>query len=140
MPLLLRLNLRVGENSFTNFMAGYKAMYMQKGGSDFGAIFSDFTTLESREMFGLRLHTQDYSIYSSFVIGTGFSYAFKNALIKTNLIYVMNFQNTIEGEYQFGNLFTSPPTRGTYELSGNYVSLMVTASLNKKYNIFSVVK
>jgi hypothetical protein len=44
----------------------------------------------------------------------------------------MNFQNTIEGEYQFGNLLISPPTRGDYRLSGNYVGLLFSASLAKR--------
>lgn len=140
MPILLRLNLRTGNNSFANFLIGLKTMYFPKGSSEYGISISDTSLRESKEIFGLRLESQDNSIYSSFVIGTGFSYAFKGVLLKSNLIYVMNFQNTMEGEYLFDNLLTSPRSRGDYKLSGNYVSLMVTASLNKKYNFIKVVK
>jgi hypothetical protein len=44
----------------------------------------------------------------------------------------MNFQNTITGEYQFGNLFTSPPAGGDYELSGNYLGLLFSFNIAKK--------
>jgi hypothetical protein len=83
------------------------------------------------EIFGLNLHSQEFSFYGSSVIGTGFSIAMDKILLKTNLTYVINFQNTIEGEYQFGNLFESEPTRGSYELSGNYLSLSFSVSLKK---------
>jgi len=130
-PLLLRLNIQSGKNSFVNFLSGLKVMYFPKGDSYYGLLISNEDNTESREIFGLNLHSQDYKFYGSFIVGTGASFAMKKLLLKANLIYVINFTSTIEGEYQFNNLFTSPPARGNYKLSGNYLGLLISASLKK---------
>jgi hypothetical protein len=130
-PLLVRLNLQAGNHTFLNFLTGLKVMYFPSGDAYYSYTISNEDNTESREVFGLNLHSQDFSFYGSFVIGTGISYTMRKVLLKTNIIYVMNFQNTIEGEYQFGNLLTSPPTRGDYELSGNYLGLLFSVSLAK---------
>ncbi len=93
-------------------------MYFPHGGSEYTYAISDEQLSDYREIFGLKLESPGNSIQGGFVIGTGCSYALDKVLLKANLIYVMNFQNTITGEYQFGNLFSSPPTRGYYNLSG----------------------
>lgn len=134
-PLMLRLNIQSTSKTYLSFLTGLKVMYFPKGSAYFGQEISDEATSESREIFGLNLHSQEFSFYGSYVIGTGFSLALDKVLLKTNLIYVMNFQNTIEGEYQFGNLFESQPTRGKYELSGNYLSLSFSVSIKKHKKI-----
>lgn len=130
-PFLLQLNLQTGKKTFASFVSGFKAMYFPHGSSDLVVSISSEELSESREIFGLKLESPENSIQGSFVIGTGCSYALENVLLKANIIYVMNFQNTISGEYQFANLFTSPDTRGYYDLSGNYLGLQFSASLKK---------
>lgn len=130
-PLLLNINLETGRKTFASFSAGYKAMYFPYGSSDFVVSISSEELSDYREIFGLKLESPENSFQGSFILGTGFSFAMEKVLLKANLIYVMNFQNTITGEYQFANLFTSPDSRGYYNLSGNYLGLLFSVSLRK---------
>lgn len=130
-PISIRFNLQTGKKTFASFTVGLKAMYFPHGESEYTYAISDEQLSDYREIFGLKLESPGNSIQGGFVIGTGFSYSLEKVLLKTNLIYVMNLQNTITGEYQFANLFTSPDTRGYYDLSGNYLGLQFSASLKK---------
>lgn len=130
-PLLLRLNIQTGRNTFASFLTGLKAMYFPSGSSDYTYAISSQEHADFREIFGLKLESPENSFQGSFIIGTGLSYTLEKVLLKANLIYTMNFQNTISGEYQFANLFTSADTRGYYDLSGNYLGLLFSASLKK---------
>jgi hypothetical protein len=130
-PLLMRLNIQAGKNSFVNFLAGMKVMYFPPGESYYGLVIHNEDMTESREIFGLNLPAQDNKYYGSVIVGAGASYLLKKVLLKANFIYVMNFPSTIKGEYQFGNLFTSLPARGDYKLSGSYLGLVFSASLKK---------
>jgi len=131
-PLLFNMRLQSGDHFFINFLTGIKVMYFPAGDAYFGLEISDQATMETREIFGLNLHSQDFPLYGSYLIGTGVSYAMKKVYLKTNLIYVMNFQNTIEGKYQYDNLFVSPAAGGEYTLSGNYLGLLFSIGLKKK--------
>jgi hypothetical protein len=131
-PILIRLNIQIKKDVFINFLSGLKVMWFPPGGSDLVLSISNEDNSETREIFGLKLHTQDNMFYGSFVIGTGVSFAMNKILLKSNIIYVMNFQNTIEGEYLFDNLLSSPSSRGNYELSGNYLGLLFSVSLARK--------
>jgi len=131
-PLLVRLNLKIRKKIFVNFLTGFKIMFFPRGTSEIGIIFHSEDNTETREVFGLRVESPDNGIQGSFVVGAGASLAIKKMLLKANLVYIMNFQNTFEGEYQFDNLLTSPPSRGDYTLSGNYVGLLFTINLLKK--------
>lgn len=133
-PLIVSLNLKTGKRTFANLSTGLKIMYFPSGEAEYTLAISDEQLSDYREIFGLKLESPENSFQGSFVIGTGFSYALEKVLLKTNLIYVMNFQNTISGEYQFANLFTSPDSRGYYDLSGNYLGLLFSVSLKKSKN------
>ncbi|MGI6477926.1 MAG: hypothetical protein ACOX0M_00615 [Salinivirgaceae bacterium] len=130
-PLLLSLNLQTSKNTFASLLIGSKIMYFPYGQSEYVYTVIDEELSESREIFGLKLESQKNAFQGSFVLGTGFSYALQKILLKANLIYVFNLQNTITGEYQFANLFVSADTRGDYNLSGNYLGLLFSISFNK---------
>ena len=130
-PILLRLNLQTGRKTFATFLTGLKVMYFPHGESEYTYAISNDELSDYREIFGLKLESPENSLQGSFVVGTGFFCALEKVLLNANLIYVMNFQNTISGEYQFANLFTSPDTRGYYDLSGNYLGLLFSVSLKK---------
>ncbi|KAF0132009.1 MAG: hypothetical protein FD155_533 [Bacteroidetes bacterium] len=130
-PIMIRLNIQVFNRLYVYLLTGLKAKYFPTGEAYFTVTMGNEDRTETREMFGLRLNSPENAFQGSFVIGTGCSYALDKVLLKANFIYVMNFQNTISGEYQFGNLFSSPPTRGYYNLSGNYLGLLFSASLKK---------
>jgi hypothetical protein len=130
-PLLIDLNLKTGKKTFANLSTGIKIMYFPSGSAEYTYAISDEELSDYREIFGLKLESCENSYQGSFVVGTGISYLLDKFLLKANLIYVMNFQNTISGEYQFANLFTSPDTRGYYDLSGNYLGLLFSFSWKK---------
>ncbi len=130
-PLLLFLNLQTTKNTFASLLVGFKTMYFSHGHAGFVFSISDEELSDRREIFGLKLESQKNALQGSFVLGTAFSYALQKILLKTNIFYVFNFQNTITGEYQFANLFTSADTRGDYKLSGNYLGLLFSISFNK---------
>ncbi|MFA5478160.1 MAG: hypothetical protein WC271_15830 [Bacteroidales bacterium] len=131
-PLLLRLNVQTGDHSYASFLTGLKAMYFPNGQQELTWAISSDELADYREIYGLKLESPENTMQGSFLIGTGYSLARKKVLLKASLIYVMNFQNTITGEYQFANLFTSPDTRGYYNLSGNYLGLLFAVSFKKK--------
>ncbi|TVR77396.1 MAG: hypothetical protein EA412_11235 [Chitinophagaceae bacterium] len=131
-PLILRLNLQTSRNAFTSLLIGFKAMYFPHGTSEYVYAISSEELSDYREIFGLKLESPKNSFQGSFLIGPAFSYSLDKFMLKTNIIYVMNFQNTFSGEYQFANLFTSPDTRGYYNLSGNYLGLLFSISFKKR--------
>jgi len=131
-PILLRLNIQTNKRIFVNFRTGLKAMYFPDGSASVSWTFHNDDDTESREVFGLRAESPLNWFQGSFVIGSGISYATKKVLLKANLIYVMNFQNSMEGDYLFDNMFVSPRSYGYYKLSGNYLGLLFTVSLAKK--------
>lgn len=131
-PLLVRLNIHAGNKVFVNFRTGFKAMYFPSGSASMSVTFHNEDGTESREMFGLRAESPYNSFQGSFIIGSGISYASKRILLKASMIYVMNFQNEMEGEYLFDNMFVSSRSYGYYKLSGNYLGLLFSVSLAKK--------
>lgn len=131
-PLLVRLNIQINQNMFANFISGLKVMYFPHGSGSLSVVFHNEDDTESRQVFFLECDSPDNSFQGSYIIGTGISIALDKMLIKSNLIYVWNFQNTMEGYYMFDNMFSSAPAGGDYELSGNYLGLMFSVSLAKK--------
>ncbi len=131
-PILLRLNIQINKRVFVNFRTGLKVMYFPAGSASLSWTFHNEDDTESREVFGLRMDSPDNMFQGSYIIGSGISYTAKKVLLKANVIYVMNFQNSMEGEYLFDNLFVSPRSYGYYKLSGNYLGLLFSVSLTKK--------
>lgn len=130
-PILYRYQFQTSSNAFITLSAGFKVMYYPTGYAYFSLEISKEDGSEAREIFGLNLETQNHSIYESFVLNPGFIIVKHNILWKPNLICVLNFQNIIKGDYQFGNLLSSLPAKGSYKLSGNYIGLNVAISLIK---------
>ncbi len=86
---------------------------------------------EIREIFAYYLLTPEGAQYSA-TFSTGVYFVLKKCLVKTNILYNKNFKNLWEGEYQFGNLFVSEPTRGDYTVSGDYIGLSTTIFFKKR--------
>ena len=107
-------------------------MFFPPGDTEFLLRFHNEDDTEIREVFGLRANSPDNMFQGSFVIGSGVSHTMKRILISTKLIYVMNFQNIMDGEYLFDNMFVSERTHGTYELSGNYIGLLFSVQFARK--------
>lgn len=130
-PLLLRLRIQINQNYYINFLTGLKIMFFPPGDAEFLLRFHNEDDTEIREVFGLRAESPDNMFQGSFIIGSGVSYTMKRMLVNTKLIYVMNFQNIMNGEYLFDNMFVSERTYGSYELSGNYIGLLFSVQFTK---------
>ena len=130
-PLLARLNIQVNKKMFAFFTTGLRALYFPPGGASYSLTFHKPDQNEAREVFGMRMDSPDNAFQGSFEIGTGLTFPINKVLLKSKIIYVMNFQNIMEGEYLFDNMFVSPRSYGQYELSGNYLTVLFSVSLIK---------
>jgi hypothetical protein len=130
-PLLARLNIQVNKKMFAFFTTGLRAFYFPPGEASLSWVFHNEDMTESREVFGMRMVSPDNAVQGSFEIGTGLIFPINKVLLKSKIIYVMNFQNIMEGEYLFDNMFVSPRSYGQYELSGNYLTVLFSVSLKK---------
>lgn len=130
-PLLARLNIQLSKKMFSFFTTGLRALYFPSGSASLTQVFHNSDQTEAREVFGMRMDSPDNAIQGSFEIGTGLTFPINKVLLKSSVIYVMNFQNIMEGEYLFDNMFVSPRSYGQYELSGNYLTVLVSVSLMK---------
>lgn len=130
-PVLLQLNIQTSNKIYLSFFSGLKAMYFPEGEAEMIQAISSEELSEHREIFGIKAESPEKQYFVSFVMGVGGAYALKNILLTTRLLYVLNFKNTISGEYLYSNLLTSPDSRGDYKLSGNYFGLLFTIRLKK---------
>lgn len=130
-PLYVKRNFQVARNLYLQPFTGLKVKYFPAGSATLSVNIYNEDQSESREVFGLRLESPDNYIQYAYAIGIGSSYGMKKVLIKANIIYSINFQTLISGEYMFGNLLVSPESRGYYELSGNYLGLLFSFNLKK---------
>ena len=87
--------------------------------------------IEIREVFAHYLFTPEGVQYSA-TFSAGVYFVLKKCLIRTNILYNKNFKNVWRGEYQFGNLLVSEPTRGDYTVSGDYFGLSTTVFFKKR--------
>jgi len=131
-PLWLEYNVHFRKKTNLILSTGLKAMFFPYGSADMVTRIFNEEHNESREIFGLKLNSQDFFFYGSYTAGFGVSHMTGWSLLKVNVIYVVNFQNTFEGEYQFANLLSSPDSRGYYKLSGNYIGLLFSVNLKKR--------
>jgi hypothetical protein len=123
--------MQISNNLFFNANVSVNVSYLQNGGIYSSVTIADEETQIYRENFALRSYTQDNEIQGSATISAGLYFPLKYFLLQTNVVYNKNFQNILEGEYLFGNLFVSESTRGDYKLSGDYLGLSFTVFLKK---------
>lgn len=130
-PVFVTFKERISDNVFLELRTGIKVKYYRIGvGRDHQINMIDDTI--ARTVFGLRMENiKQNGIYGSFVFGAGLNFLTKWSLIKVNLVYNYSFQNIVEGEYLFDNLFVSKRTYGKYYLSGNYFGLNAVFHLKR---------
>ncbi|MBA3986300.1 MAG: hypothetical protein H0X63_06975 [Flavobacteriales bacterium] len=132
-PLLVQFKKQMAYNLFFNLEMGFHFMIMQQGGFDVTYLFSNEELSESREIFAMYGNaTNPTSIYPNLILSPGFYFTFPGILLQTNVIFQKPIVPFFKGEYQFGNLLESGPTRGDYKNSGEYLGLLFTVHLKKK--------
>ncbi|PIX08247.1 MAG: hypothetical protein COZ75_13035 [Flavobacteriaceae bacterium CG_4_8_14_3_um_filter_34_10] len=133
-PLLYEVKKQMGENVFFSAYSGFNMMLMQPGRFELGYHYApDSNPNEGIQVFGLYGEaTNPTIIYPNFVISPGFYFVFNKSIMQLNIMYQKALVKHFKGEYQFGNLEVSPPSRGDYILSGNYLGMSLTMFLKKK--------
>jgi len=131
-PILSRLNLKLSENTFLNGVLGIRVKYLAYGIIENSNIIWNENKTESREVFSLNLSSNKKIIQGGLIFGTGVSFELKKFTLQPNLRYFINFNDTFSGEYKFGNLLTSSPSKGSYKLTGNHISISLSIGLKQK--------
>jgi len=125
-PLSIELKTRFSKKIYSNISLGVKAGFFRGSSNEYLVRYHREDLQEVREVFAMYQLTNSKTPNTSIVLSGGFYFTLKNYLIKTNLVYNKSFKNIVEGEYQFGNLLVSEPTRGDYKISGDYFALSTT--------------
>ena len=129
-PFYITYKFPLTKNQFLEFQTGGKVKWLPPGGSVYIVSIGENIT-DPIEVFNLEMESADKFYYGSYLFGAGITTIFGGCLIKTNLLYTLNFQDTYGGEYKFKNLSVSGSSTGTYALSGNNLSLMVSIAFRK---------
>lgn len=129
-PLFVSFKEKISDNIILELRAGINGKYYKSGSGEHEVeIIYDSIT---RIVFGLRMENpKENDLYGSFVFGGGLNFLTKWSMIKVNLVYNYSFQNIVEGEYLFDNLFVSKRIYGKYYLSGNYFGLNAVFHLKR---------
>ena len=127
-PLFLRYQLPAFKNGYIHSNLGLKIKFLPSGSIGFGI------GVEDLDVFDMGAISPKNYWQGSFVIGTGLSWARWKYLIKADIYYTLNFQNSLEGYYKYKNLLVTPDSDGSYVLSGNYWALMLSIHLPSKKN------
>jgi len=131
LPLVATYTIPINRRLFVDIIGGIKAMYYPKISFPlFDEVIEDFGNETKVILLGnIKSHDQVFS--GSLIVGSGASFLFKQLLVQTNLKYIYNFRNNIEGEYKFINLLQSSDSGGKFNLSGDYLTLEFVFRLRK---------
>ena len=127
-PLLVNYNINIFKKNYLNFQIGMKTFYLIPTSTIYNTANVDH---QLNPNFLLSVRSHDNAFHGSFVYGIGYNIDCKHVLLKFKLNHSINFQNTYEGEYQFVNLIQHENSGGSYKLSGDYLSLTLTAHFKK---------
>ncbi len=130
-PFLIEGKLQMGKKIFFSAMGGLDFTILNSGQFDFVVSYGNNLN-EGREVFAMYGETSGFFIYPSLRLGPGLYFVTKKALYQLQLTYKKSLVPYFKGEYQFGNLDVSEPTRGDYKLSGDFIGLGLTMFLKKK--------
>lgn len=142
-PLLVEVKKQMSEHIYFNLETGLHLTIQPSGSFDFHILLVSEEKQEAREVFAVYADNPDKKwIYPNLIISPGLYFAESWGLVQANIIYQNTLINYYTGEYQFGNLIKSPPTRGNYKLSGDYIGVSLSFHFNKTAyrNLFSKEK
>ncbi len=141
-PLLVDFKKRIGENVIFNSSFGFELSYLSSGRVEVYQGFVDNTINEYFEMFGMYADTTSNNIYlyPGVRVSPGLYILTNKILYHFEMNYCYKLSNLLEGEYQFGNLYESEPTRGPYTFRGSYLGFGLSLNFKKKKKITSANK
>ena len=124
--------IQLSKNIYLNTNLGLNISYLFSGSVLYTVSIEDEDNNLDREVFALYAHTPNSELQVSAIFGLGLYFPLKYFLLQTNIVYNKSFANVLEGEYQFGNLLVSEPTRGDYKVSGDFIGLSATFYFKKR--------
>lgn len=130
-PLQIEWKKQMGNKLFFSVSSGIELVYLRPGAVSVTYAYIREELQEAREVFAFYAETKKTSIYPNFIIAPGFYFISSKVIFQTSLVYQKPIIGYFKGEYQFGNLDISAPTRGNYKLSGEYFGLGLTLFLKK---------
>lgn len=131
-PLLVERKLQLEEELFFYGNVGFDFTLLSSGDVGNGHYFVSEELNEERQVFALREKTAAFFIYPSFRISPGIYIVSKKVLYQIGFTYKKSLVRYLKGDYQFGNLDESNPTRGDFKMTGDFLGLGVTVFLKKK--------
>ena len=131
-PIMIEYKRRVGRNVFFNFSPGLRIMYYPPGGTVFSVTYHSKDRKNTRTVFDMSLLSPDVDFHYSVALSSGLYFLFEKLLLKVNLVYNNKFRYQLRGRYRFANMFVTPPSGGSYELSGDYIGLDLSFRLKKQ--------
>lgn len=130
MPMYLTYKFPLSKSQFLEFRTGGKVKWFAPTWIGYNVAIGE-NIMNPIEVFALEMENTDKFYYGSYLFGAGITTIFSGFLIKTNLLYTLNFQDTYRGRYEFKNLSVSGSSTGTYAMSGNNLSLMFSIAFRK---------
>ncbi|MDR6301292.1 hypothetical protein [Mesonia maritima] len=124
----------MGNSLFFYTNGGFDFTLISKGGTELSYSYGDEFLKEERQVFVLYENTSGFFIYPSLRIGPGLYIISEKVLYQIGFVYKKSLVPYLKGEYQFGNLEESKPTRGNFKMTGDFLGLGVTIFLKKKIN------
>lgn len=130
-PLTIQYKLKLFNKNYLSLNAGGIVLYMPPSGSEY-TIIALLNEDLSAEVYKSNLNSTGRYFHGGITTGCSYYLDLNKVLLEFKFTYVAMFQNLFEGEYQYGNLLVSPPTRGTFKISGDYLEFSVATHFLKK--------
>ena len=130
-PLTIQYKLKLFNKNYLSFNAGGIVLYMPQTDYEYTIIALLHEDL-SAEVYKSYLNSTGRYFHGGFTTGCNYYLDLNKVLLEFKFTYVAMFQNLFEGEFQYGNLLVSPPTRGYYNISGDYLEFSVATHFLKK--------
>jgi hypothetical protein len=128
-PLICQFKFKLFSKNYLSFNAGGIAIYHPYSSYEFTArAIADGIAVE---VYKLRAFSTSNFFHGGLTTGCSYYLDLNKILFEFRFTYTAMFQNIFQGEYQFGNLLVSPPTRGLYKMSGDYLEFSIATHFLK---------
>ncbi|NPD47692.1 hypothetical protein [Lentimicrobium sp. S6] len=128
-PMTIRIQKRLGNKLYGQLKGGLRLMNFQTGSTS-GSITINSDEESRSTVFYIESRTPETNYYASLLLGGGVSWASKWFLLRTDIMYVVNTQPTLEGRYIFTNMI-SDDSGGEIKMSGNHFALWLTFHIKR---------
>lgn len=130
-PLTIQYKLKLFNKNYLSLNAGGIVLNMLPSVSEtsVAALISEDIMAE---VYASYLNSTGRYFHGGITTGCSYYLDLNKVLLEFKFTYTAMFQNLFEGEYQYGNLLVSPPTRGYYNISGDYFEFSVATHFLKK--------